>query len=71
MDINEYSAPKFAKRPAAGDKGYALVRKAIGKKVKSPFKSIKATAGPKQKKRGTEEVKEEFNLHRFDSFVNE
>lgn len=47
-ETGAYAAPKFARRPAAGDKGYAYVAKQFG-----------ATPGPKKKKKNsrTEEVK--------------
>ena len=48
-ETGAYAAPKFARRPAAGDKGYAYVAKQFG-----------ASPGPKKKTKGsrTEEVKE-------------
>jgi hypothetical protein len=49
QETGAYSAPKFAKRPAAGDTGYAMMSKAFG-----------STPGPKKKKKNsrTQEVKE-------------
>ncbi len=47
-ETGEYPAPKFARKPAAGDKGYNYVAKQFG-----------ATPAPKKKKKGsrTEEAK--------------